>query len=80
MNIFGHTIENNGDGNQGGFTLIETLIGVFVLSFAVLAIVVLNGRAFMSYGNARRSTREVHRTTVNLETLKGAGFRFLKKK
>jgi prepilin-type N-terminal cleavage/methylation domain-containing protein len=61
--------------NKRGFTLIETMIALFVFSVGVLAVGTMTVNALGGFTRARTTSVEVNRTTLNLETLKQVEYR-----
>ena len=61
-------------GNSHGFTLIETLIAILIFSVGIMAVMSLTVSSMNSFTRSRNNCVEVHRTTLNLEALKEAGY------
>ena len=57
-----------------GFTLIETMIALFVFTFGILAVMTMTVTSMGSFTRSRTTSTEVNRTALNLETLKQVGY------
>lgn len=73
MKSFHCFYEHDANGKQG-FTLIEVLIGLFLFTFGILAVMAMTITAMHGYIRSRISNTEVNRTTLNVEVLKHAGY------
>jgi prepilin-type N-terminal cleavage/methylation domain-containing protein len=60
--------------SEKGFTLIEVLIALVVFSIGIMAVMSMIMAAMNGYSRARKSTVEVNRTSLNLESVKQAGY------
>ena len=59
---------------EDGFTLIETMIALFVFTIGILAVMTMTLSSMRSFTRSRTTSTEVNRTALNLETLKGVGY------
>jgi prepilin-type N-terminal cleavage/methylation domain-containing protein len=57
-----------------GFTLIETMIALFVFSVGVMAVMTMTVTSMNSFTRSRTTSVEVGKTALNLETLKEVGY------
>jgi len=60
--------------NNQGFTLIETLMALFLFSFGIIAVMTMTTTSMTAFTNARATTTEINRSSLNLEALKHVGY------
>lgn len=60
---------------EKGFTLIETMIGLFVFTVGILAVMSMTITASNGLIRSRTSTVEVNRSCLNMEALKNTHFK-----
>lgn len=58
-----------------GFTLVETLMALFLFSFGIIAVMSLTSNSMAGFTAARATSREVNRVALQLESLKETGYR-----
>ena len=61
-------------GKSDGFTLLESMIAMFVFTFGVMAVFSMTANSMSNFSRSRSTSVEVNRTASNLEVLKDAGY------
>jgi Tfp pilus assembly protein PilV len=69
-----HKRNNYGFTTNEGFSLIETMIGLFIFTVGILAVCSMTVTAINGFTKANTNSVEVNRTTANTETLKQIGY------
>lgn len=72
--LWAHDAQRNGRLDRRGFTLVEIMMVMVILSVGVLPIAVIQGRARRAVGEADRHTQAIAVAQMQLERLKSLGF------